>query len=101
MREDKEPIDYLFVGVSFFANVEAVQWFINNVMPMVDGHFHVVGKGMNKALFHNVTNRVHIHGYVDDLSDYYYRARWGLKRRLRGMKWMRDVCCYVKEQRTM
>lgn len=75
MREDKEPIDYLFVGVSFFANVEAVQWFINDVMPMVDGHFHVVGKGMDKALFHNVTNRVHIHGYVDDLSDYYYRAR--------------------------
>lgn len=69
------PIDYLFVGVSFFANIEAVQWFINNVMPKVDGHLHVVGKGMDNIKFNNLTDRIHIHGFVDDLSEYYYRAK--------------------------
>ena len=69
-------IDYLFVGVSFFANVEAVQWFIDNVMPNVDGHFYIVGKGMDNNAFKNVTERVHIYGYVDDLSSYYYRAKY-------------------------
>lgn len=69
-------IDYLFVGVSFFANVEAVQWFIDNVMPNIDGHFYVMGKGMDRIAFKNVTERVHIYGYVDDLSSYYYRAKY-------------------------
>lgn len=69
------PIDYLFVGVAFFANIEAVQWFINNVMPKVDGHLYVVGKGMNNINFNNLTDRIHIHGFVDDLSEYYYRAK--------------------------
>lgn len=70
-----QPIDYLFVGVSFFANVEAVQWFINEVMPKVSGHFHVVGKGMDKVHFENVTDNIHIHGFVEDISEYYYKAR--------------------------
>lgn len=75
LKKDKEPIDYLFVGVSFFANVQGVQWFINHVMPEVDGHFHVVGKGMDTIDFKNLTDQIHIHGFVEDLSDYYYRAR--------------------------
>lgn len=68
-------IDYLFVGVAFFANTEAVQWFINEVMPKVNGHLHVVGNGMDKFPFSNLTDRIHIHGYVDDLSVFYYRAK--------------------------
>lgn len=68
-------IDYLFVGVSFFANIEAVQWFINNVMPRVEGHLHVIGNGMDKIKFENLSDRIHIHGFVDDLSEYYYKAR--------------------------
>ena len=72
---ENEPVDYLFVGVSFFANIQGVQWFINYVMPKVDGHFHVVGKGLDSVDFKNLTGKIHIHGFVDDLSDYYYRAR--------------------------
>lgn len=67
-------IDYLFVGVSFFANVQGVQWFIDNVMPNVKGHFYVIGKGMDSVEFRNMTPNIHIHGFVDDLSEYYYRA---------------------------
>lgn len=72
---DFEPIDYLFVGVAFFANIQGVQWFIDNVIPYVEGHFHVVGKDMDKVEWKNLTPNVHIHGFVDDLSEYYYRAR--------------------------
>lgn len=68
-------IDYLFVGVAFFANTEAVQWFISNVMPNVEGHLYVVGRGMDKHQFKSLSSRVHIYGFVDDLSDFYYRAR--------------------------
>lgn len=70
------PIDYLFVGMNFFANVQAVQWFIDNVMPNVKGHFYVVGKGMDKVDFSNLNDRIHIEGFVEDLSEYYYRARF-------------------------
>ena len=69
------PIDYLFVGVSFFANVQGCQWFIDNVMPYVSGHFWIVGKGMDCVKFSNVTNRIHILGFVESLDDYYYKAR--------------------------
>lgn len=68
-------IDYLFVGVAFFANVEAVQWFIDNVLPYVKGVFCVVGKGMDKVKFRNLSERVKILGYVDDLSYYYYKSK--------------------------
>ena len=68
-------IDYLFVGVSFFANVQGVQWFIDNIMPNVEGHLWVIGKGMDKVIFEHLTDRIHILGFVDDLSPYYYRAR--------------------------
>jgi len=68
-------IDYLFVGRAFFANVEGVQWFINNVLPSVDGHLWVVGSNMDKVSLNNVNERVHLVGHVDDLSYYYYKAR--------------------------
>lgn len=71
----KEQIDYLFVGVAFFANVHGIQWFIDNVMPKVSGHLYVIGKGMDKYTFKNLNERIHIYGFVDDLSYYYYNAQ--------------------------
>jgi len=71
---ESDQIDYLFVGVAFFANIQGVQWFIDNVMPSVKGHFHVVGKGMDNVNFKNVTDNIHIHGYVDELAEFYYKA---------------------------
>ena len=73
--EEEIPIDYLFVGVSFFANVHGAQWFIDKVMPNVKGHLHIIGKGMDQIHFKHLTDRIHIHGFVDDLAVYYYRAR--------------------------
>lgn len=74
-NEEDSPIDYLFVGVAFFANLQGVQWFIDNVMPKVKGEFYIVGKGMDKVAFNNLTPNIHIYGFVDDLAGFYYRAR--------------------------
>lgn len=68
-------IDYLFVGVAFFPNIQGVQWFIDQVLPNVSGDFYVVGKGMDTVAFKNLSERIHIYGYVPDLSDFYYRAK--------------------------
>ena len=74
IERNPERIDYLFVGVAFFANIQGVQWFIDNVMPDLNGHFYIVGKGMDKVSFRNLTPNIHIYGFVDDLADFYYRA---------------------------
>ncbi|WP_299221966.1 glycosyltransferase family 4 protein [uncultured Alistipes sp.] len=71
----KGAIDYLFVGVAFFANIQGAQWFIDEVMPHVDGELYIIGNGMDRVDFRNLTSRIHIRGYVDDLSSYYYRAK--------------------------
>lgn len=68
-------IDYLFVGMAFFANIQGIQWFIDNVMPHLKGHLYIVGKGMDNVSFKNLASNIHIYGYVDDLADFYYRAR--------------------------
>ncbi len=68
-------IDYLFVGSCFFANTEGLQWFIDKVFPFVKGNLYIVGNGMDKYEFVNLTDRIHILGFVDDLSDYYRRSK--------------------------
>jgi glycosyltransferase involved in cell wall biosynthesis len=72
----QSEITYLFVGRAFFANVEGVQWFITNVLPNIKGTLYVVGSGMDKDAFADLTNRVKILGYVDNLSEVYYKARF-------------------------
>lgn len=72
---NKEQIDYLFVGVAFFANMQGIQWLIDNVMPHLKGNLYIVGKGMDKVPFKNLTPNIHIYGFVDKLADFYYRAR--------------------------
>lgn len=68
-------IDYLFVGSCFFANTEGLQWFIDKVFPFVKGNLYIVGNGMDKFEFANLTDRIHIVGFVDDLSEYYNRSK--------------------------
>jgi hypothetical protein len=69
-------ITYLFVGIAFFPNIEGIQWFITNVFPHVPGRLVIAGKGMDQVAFQDLTERVSILGYVDDLSQLYYSARF-------------------------
>ena len=68
-------IAFLFVSVAFFANLQGVQWMIDNVIPYVQGNFYIVGKGMDKVAFKHLTSNIYIYGFVEDLTDFYYRAR--------------------------
>ena len=74
-HDNKPVIDYLFVGAAFYPNVEGVQWFIDNVMPHVKGKLCVVGKNMDYKLFRNLSDNVEIHGFVDDLAEYYSKSK--------------------------
>ena len=64
----------LFVGTSFFANVEGIQWYINNVKPYTNDKLIIVGKGMEKYKTKWENNNIEVYGFVDDLSLYYYNA---------------------------
>lgn len=68
-------IDYLFLGSSFFANNEGVQWFLNNVMPRTKGNLTIAGKNMEKVPFKNLNDRVTVIGFVEDLNALYARAK--------------------------
>lgn len=64
----------LFVGSNFFGNTEGLFWFIESCMPKIQQQLIVVGSGMDiyKDKYPNMN--VTFLGYVDDLSEYYYKA---------------------------
>lgn len=72
----EKDIDYLFLGSSFYANNEGVQFFLDNVMPYIPGHLCIAGKNMDKVNFNNLTNRVTILGFIDNLNEIYARSRF-------------------------
>lgn len=64
-------INLLFVGVSFFANIHGVMWFIENVLCNIpNAHLTIAGRGMDKVFANS--SQVTVYGYVEDLSDLYY-----------------------------
>lgn len=71
-----EPgIDYLFLGSCFSANTEGVQWFIDHVMPHVTGTLYIIGNNMDTYPFEHLNDRIHVKGFVEDVADYYHRAK--------------------------
>lgn len=74
-EEPKINIDYLFVGSAFYANINGIQWFIDNVLPHVSGNLYIVGLNMSEDKFRNLSNRVHVLGFVENLSLFYNQAK--------------------------
>ncbi|WP_432205347.1 glycosyltransferase (plasmid) [Cetobacterium somerae] len=66
----------LFVGSNFFANVEGIKWFIDNVLPEVDIELIIVGSGMNtlKEELENKSSKIKVLGFVDDIGLEYAKA---------------------------
>ena len=60
----------LFVGSYFYANVNGLSWFIERILPQVNAKLIVVGANMDKLSFKN-NEKLEIHGFVDDLGEYY------------------------------
>lgn len=65
----------LMVGNNFRPNANGLDWFIANVLPFVKMRLVVVGTNMNLLIpkYKGVEN-LEIHGFVEDLSQYYADA---------------------------
>lgn len=66
-KHDK-PI-YTFIGSYFYPNIFAVKWFAKEVLPHVDIHFRVIGKGMDK-LRQELPDSVELLSDVPDICPY-------------------------------
>jgi glycosyltransferase involved in cell wall biosynthesis len=67
----------LFVGGNFYANRDGISWFVQHVVPRIDLKICVVGKGM-EAMREDleISGRVEVIGPVDNLNQWYSRARF-------------------------
>jgi hypothetical protein len=64
----------LFFGSAFFANVEGVRWFKENVMPFVSIPLFIVGKGFEQYESELTTNNITVIGSVDNPEWYFYHS---------------------------
>jgi len=81
---DKSKIDnfkkptiepYLFfVGSNFYANVQGITWFMNNVAPFVNQKIIIGGSICEAFINYNAPSNVCFVGPIDDLTEYYSNA---------------------------
>ncbi|WP_407426661.1 glycosyltransferase [Arcticibacter sp.] len=65
----------LFVGSYFFANVQGILWFVEEVMPKLNNVvLKIVGKGFEAMSITTQHNTVEVEGYCPSLEDHYYEA---------------------------
>lgn len=73
-NEKTNQLQLLFIGSSFYANIEGIKWFCKNVMPYVNAHLHIVGNGMNNLVNELSGEKISITGSVDFLDPFYYKS---------------------------
>lgn len=68
---------HLFVGSSFFANIEGIEWYIDNVLDFVDMKLLIIGNGMETLIDkYGEHPKIEIKGFVEDLTSYYNCAEF-------------------------
>jgi glycosyltransferase involved in cell wall biosynthesis len=69
------PLEVLFFGSWFHANIAGIKWFIDNVLPLVDIKLTVAGRGMEKLnqFYHN-SEKLFIIGTITDIDAIYNQA---------------------------
>ncbi|MBU6199661.1 MAG: glycosyltransferase, partial [Xanthomonadaceae bacterium] len=83
-REFGERRDLVFVGgFQHPPNVDAVQWFVNEIFPRVRAAlpevvFHVIGSKAPKAILELAHDGVQVHGYVEDIVPFMDGCRLAL-----------------------
>lgn len=73
-KEIKEEPYCLFVGTNFFANLEGVKWFVEEVAPNISMKVKIVGTVCNPLRVMSLPQNVKLEGRVDDLTRYYENA---------------------------
>ncbi len=76
-RSNQDDKNILFVGTSYYPNVEGIRWFIEKVYPSVlDYKLIIVGNGMDahKIELENKCANISVYGRVDSLASYYENA---------------------------
>lgn len=68
-----QQLTILFVGSAFFANIEGIKWFIDNVFSQIKGcKLQIVGNNMD--YYFQPSDNIEVYGYVEDLSIFYYQC---------------------------
>jgi hypothetical protein len=67
------PLEVLFVGSWFFANVTGIKWFIKKVLPRVNIHLTIAGQNMERLKGYE-TDSLRVVGTVDNLDETYARC---------------------------
>lgn len=74
-RTDIEENSILFCGSCFGPNIDGIEWFIHDVLPLLENtKLVIVGKGFEskKEQYEAYSKQIEVVGTVDDTSQYYY-----------------------------
>lgn len=67
----------LFVGGTFYANQQGIEWFVREVVPSITIPIVIVGRGFEAYRDSlEIPDRVKVIGAVDDLSAWYHQAKF-------------------------
>jgi glycosyltransferase involved in cell wall biosynthesis len=67
----------IFVGGNFYANREGVAWFVKEIIPLTELRLFIIGRGFESLKAElEVRDRVTVVGSVDNLADWYHRAKF-------------------------
>lgn len=73
IKRDSASRNLLFIGSLFAPNYHGIKWFVDKVMPRLEGfHLTIVGKDFEQKKEELESDCVSVIGTVDDLSEYYY-----------------------------
>ena len=70
-RAGTDRLELLFVGAPYYANVDGIRHFIQQVLPKTKAHLTVVGRDMDGKLSDIMTDQVTCAGFVPNLADAY------------------------------
>lgn len=79
-REEKRTLDLVFIGnMGYPPNVNASEFLVNEILPLLEEDMHVkiylVGASPDKKVQRLASKKVVVTGWVDDVRDYYAKAK--------------------------
>jgi glycosyltransferase involved in cell wall biosynthesis len=72
--KNKNKLQLLFTGSAFYANIEAAQWLVDELMPCTGAFLTIAGNGMNQFKSKWEKENIRVVGFVSDMADVYNEA---------------------------